>query len=377
MKKLENGFFKLVGDFLEGSIHHGGNIEQVATQLNIPVEELKDFSANINPLGFPSDLWNVLVQSFANIEAYPNPEYPELKAAIASHFNVNNDDVFVGNGASEVLDETIRAEKATDALVLAPTFGEYERLFSRIGIKVHHYQLHEENNFLCDIPTMIEQLKAHREITIICLASPNNPTGQIIAPKDLRNLVDFCNQHHRLLILDEAFIDLTVNEQESFINELEPEDNVYIIRAATKFFAIPGLRLGYCITKNEKLKKLLKVQENTWSVNGIADVFGQNMFRAKKYIKLTHDWLNAQQPALYQALQKISEIKVFPSTTNFFLFKSNDLALREKMIRRHILIRQCDDYVGLGPHYYRVAVKGPQDNVLLVKTLKQVLGRES
>ncbi|WP_433596973.1 pyridoxal phosphate-dependent aminotransferase [Limosilactobacillus reuteri] len=363
--------------FLENNIHHGGDIEQVATQLNIPIEEVKDFSANINPLGFPSDLWNVLVQSFANIEVYPNPEYPELKTAIANHFHVNNDDVFVGNGASEVLDETIQAEKATDALVLAPTFGEYERFFSRIGIKVHYYQLHEENNFLCDIPTMIEQLKAHHEITIICLASPNNPTGQIIASKDLRKLVDFCNHHHRLLILDEAFIDLTVNEQESFINELEPEDNVYIIRAATKFFAIPGLRLGYCITKNEKLKKLLKVQENTWSVNGIADVFGQNMFRAKKYIRLTHDWLNTQQPALYQALQGISEIKVFPSATNFFLFKSNDLTLREKMIRHHLLIRQCDDYVGLGSQYYRVAVKGPQDNVLLVKTLKQVLGRES
>ena len=366
----------LVGDFLKNNIHHGGNIEQVATQLNIPIEEVKDFSANINPLGFPSDLWNVLVQSFANIEVYPNPEYPELKAAIANHFNVNSDDVFVGNGASEVLDETIRAEKATDALVLAPTFGEYERLFKRVGIKVHHYQLYEKNNFSCDVQAMIEQLKAHRENTIICLASPNNPTGQIIALKDLRNLVNFCNQHHRLLILDEAFIDLTVNEQESLINELEADDRVYIIRAATKFFAIPGLRLGYCITKNKKLKTLLKVQENTWSVNGIADVFGQNMFRAKKYIKLTHDWLNIQQPALYQALQAIPEIKVFPSATNFFLFKSNDLELREKLIRHRILIRQCDDYAGLGRQYYRVAVKGPQDNILLVKTLKQVLGRE-
>lgn len=96
----------------------------------------------------------------------------------------------------------------------------------------------------------------------------------------------------------------------------------------------------------------------------------------KKYIKLTHDWLNIQQPALYQALQAIPEIKVFPSATNFFLFKSNDLELREKLIRHRILIRQCDDYAGLGRQYYRVAVKGPQDNILLVKTLKQVLGRE-
>lgn len=363
--------------FLQNGIHHGGNIEKIANQLNVPPEDIKDFSANINPLGFPSDLWNVLVQSFANIEVYPNPGYPDLKAAIAEHFGIDSDDVFVGNGATEVLDEAIRAEKATDALVLAPTFGEYERLFKRVGVNVHHYQLHEDNNFSCSVLKLIELLKAHHEITVLCLTSPNNPTGQVIAQEDLRKLVDFCNSHHRLLILDEAFIDLTIDGQSSFINRLTSDDRVYVIRAATKFFAIPGLRLGYCITKNDKLKELIRIQENTWSVNGIADVFGQNMFRAKRYIELTHQWLNVQQPALYEALQKIPQIKVFPSVTNFFLFKCKDENLRQKLINHHILIRQCDDYVGLGPQFYRIAVKGPQDNVLLVNTLKQILGREA
>lgn len=140
-------------------IHHGGNVEEIAEKLNVPMEEIKDFSANINPLGFPSDLWNVLVQSFANIEVYPNPKYPELKKAIAQHLGINSDDVFVGNGATEILDETIRAEKATDALVLAPTFGEYERLFERIGVKTHHYYLQEENNFALEINELIDLLK--------------------------------------------------------------------------------------------------------------------------------------------------------------------------------------------------------------------------
>lgn len=357
-------------------IHHGGNVEEIAEKLNVPMEEIKDFSANTNPLGFPSDLWNVLVQSFANIEVYPNPKYPELKKAIAQHLGINSDDVFVGNGATEILDETIRAEKATDALVLAPTFGEYERLFERIGVKTHHYYLQEENNFALEINELIDLLKTHHEITVICLTSPNNPTGQMISLKDLRKLADFCNKHHRLLILDESFIDLTIDEQPSFVNELTDQDRVYIVRAATKFFAIPGLRLGYGITKNAKLKTLLKIQENTWSVNGIADVFGQNMFRAKKYIELTHQWLDVQQPALYDALKKIPAIKVFPSITNFFLFKCTEPDLREKLIRQRILIRQCDDYEGLGAQYYRVAVKGPQDNVLLVNTLKKILGRD-
>ncbi len=361
---------------MKSSIHHGGNVEKIAEQLGVPIAEIKDFSANINPLGFPSDLWNVLVQSFANIEVYPDPTYTDLRTAIAQHLGVAVDDIFVGNGATEVLDEAIRATKATDAMVLAPTFGEYERLFNRIGVKAHHYNLSEADNFALSITNMLDYLKQHHEVTVICLASPNNPTGQVIAAKDLRQLVDFCNQHHRLLILDEAFIDLTVNKQSSFVKELTADDHVYVIRAATKFFAIPGLRLGYGITKNQQLKDLLRVQANPWSVNGIADVFGQNMFRAKKYIELTNEWLNVQQPALYQALRQVEGIKVFPSVTNFFLFKAADEQLRAKMLQRRILIRQCDDYVGLGPQYYRVAVKGPQDNVLMVNALKQVVGRE-
>lgn len=355
-------------------VHHGGNVERAAEKLKVPIEQIKDFSANINPLGFPSDLWNVLVQSFANIETYPDPDYPELKKAIANHLKVEPGDVFVGNGATEALDEAIRAEKATDALVLAPTFGEYEQMFKRQGVNVHHYLLDEKDNFSFKMADMLDLLKEHHEITIICLASPNNPTGQLISTGDLRKLTDFCNKHHRLLILDEAFIDLTVDQQPSFAAELTADDRVYVIRAATKFFAIPGLRLGYCVTKNQKLKKQLKVQENTWSVNGIADVFGQNMFRAQKYIQYTHEWLNSQQPALYKQLQAIKGIKVFPSTTNFFLFKSRDTDLRAKLLKANqVMIRQCDDYVGLGANYYRVAVKGPKENAFLVNTLKAVL----
>lgn len=358
-------------------IHHGGNVEKIAEELKVPIEQIKDFSANINPLGFPSDLWNVLVQSFANIETYPDPAYPELKKAIADHLKVGVGDVFVGNGATEILDEAIRAKKATDALVLAPTFGEYERMFERQGTKVHHFQLSEDNNFALDVTSMIDLLKEHHEITVICLTSPNNPTGQLTANSDLRKLTNFCNKHHRLLILDEAFIDLTVDQQPSFVSELTASDRVYVVRAATKFFAIPGLRLGYCVTKNKQLKDWLKVQENTWSVNGIADVFGQNMFRAHKYIQYTRDWLNVQQPALYQHLQQIEGIKVFPSTTNFFLFKCDDTDLRTKLLKNyHIMIRQCDDYVGLGPNYYRVAVKGPKDNALLVNALKATVGSD-
>lgn len=357
-------------------IHHGGNVEKIAAELNIPKNQFTDFSANINPLGFPKNLRKILVQSLMNIETYPDPSYSNLKSAIAKHLNLSADDVFVGNGATQVLDESLHVKKTSDALVLAPTFGEYERLFSRHGITVHHYRLQEKSNFALDVADLIQYLTNHPEISVICLTNPNNPSGQLVAVSDIRKLADFCNEQKRLLVLDEAFIDLTVGQQESFAQEIKAEDQVYVIRAATKFFAIPGLRLGYCITKNKQLKKLLKVQEDAWSVNSLADVFGQNMFKEKEYIEQTHKWLNTAQPALYKALQAIKEIKVYPSATNFFLFECKDTNLRHELIQKKIIIRQCDDYAGLGPNYYRVAVRSAPENVLLVKALKEVLGSE-
>lgn len=355
-------------------IHHGGNVEEIAKQLNIPAEKFKDFSANINPLGLPKSLRKILVQSLSDIETYPDPSYSDLKKAIARHLNVSPDDIFVGNGATQVLDESICVKKASDALVLAPTFGEYERLFARQGIHVHHYKLQEKNNFALSVNDLLQYLKNHPAITVICLTNPNNPSGQLTKSQEIRKVAAFCNRHHCLLILDEAFIDLTVGQQESFVAQMKTEDQVYVIRAATKFFAIPGLRLGYCITKNPRLKELLRRQEDAWSVNALANVFGQNMFADQKYIDSTHEWLNTQQPALYKALKDVSGLKVYPSSTNFFLFRCADANLRQELIQKKIIIRQCDDYPGLGSNYYRVAVKSASDNALLVKALKEVLG---
>lgn len=357
-------------------IHHGGNVEKIAAELNIPKNQFKDFSANINPLGFPKNLRQVLIQSLSEVETYPDPSYSDLKSAIARHFKVSATDIFVGNGATQVLDESIRVKKASDALILAPTFGEYEQVFRRQGITVHHYQLQEKNNFVLNIDDLISYLKQHPKIIVICLTNPNNPSGQLVPVQEIRKLADFCQQQNCLLILDEAFIDLTVGQQASFVEELKATDQVYVIRAATKFFAIPGLRLGYCITKNEYLKKLLKVQEDSWSVNTLADVFGQHMFKETEYIQQTHDWLNSAQPKLFAALKKIKEIKVYPSSTNFFLFRCEDADLRNKLLQKKVIIRQCDDYVGLGRNYYRVAVRSAPDNALLVKALKEVLGSD-
>lgn len=354
-------------------IHHGGNVDAAASQLHLSPSDILDFSANINPLGFPKLLLPIFKNVSSLVTNYPDPRYQKLKRSLAQHYGLSVSDIFVANGGTQLLDEAIRAVHAPEALILAPTFGEYEQMFSRLGTHVHHFRLTANNNFQPDVDQIMTTLKDQSQITAICLTNPNNPTGSLVSPADLRRLVNFCNRNRKTLILDEAFIDLTINDQQTFIPQLTAADRVIVARSATKLFAIPGLRLGYGVTKNRHLQQQMAKQEEDWSVNAIADKFGQQMYTAKSYLEQTKDWLTREQPHLWQALAKIPQLTVYPSQANFILFHCERRDLRELLMKKRILIRQCDDYVGLGPEFYRVAVRSSKENAILVKAIQQVL----
>lgn len=355
------------------AIHHGGNVEKIAEELGAPVDQLLDFSANINPLGFPPEMWNSLVDGMGFIEHYPDVEYTQLRQTIANHFEIETDDVLVSNGGAQMLDEVIRAIHPQESVVMAPSFGEYENFLNRINSTVHHFELEEQDNFHVDIDKLIQFLKDNKQVTAICLANPNNPTGDAVSTDDLEKLVKFCNKQNRYLILDEAFIDLTYPALDTYIDHLSDGDNVVVVHSTTKYFAIPGLRLGYAVVMKDKLKQRILAQQNPWSVNTVAEQFGRQMYTAKRHIQDTTTWLTDQVPALQQELSKIDDIKAFPTKTNYILFKSERTDLRDLLIQFGIIIRQCDDYEGLDAHYYRVAIKTAEQNGLLIEAIKKVL----
>lgn len=351
---------------------HGGNREEISRKTGVDADELIDFSANINPLGLSSKLARVIQQAIPDVIYYPNPKYPELKHAIASHYEVNDDDVFVGNGAVQMIFDTAVALKSKTALVLAPTFGEYERSLSRAGAKVEHYILSPINNFQVNVDHLLDYLMDHSQIDLICLCNPNNPTGQVIAPEKVQRLAKYCRTHQIWLILDEAFMDFVAEDSLSYLHLLDPSDPVIIIRSATKFFAIPGLRLGFAMTKNESLKQQLSTQSEPWSVNTLAQKFGEHMYEDQAYIDRTYDWLQQEKDYLYQQLQMIPYLSVYPSKVNYYLLKSKVPNLREKLWPLKIMIRDCSDYYELGSKYYRVAVRSHQENEQLIAALKKL-----
>lgn len=351
---------------------HGGNREAIAQQTGLDVSTLIDFSANINPLGLSPKLKSILIDSLDDLIYYPNPQYPQLKGAISNYLNVSVDDVFVGNGAVQMIFDTATALHSTHAVVLAPTFGEYERSLRRAGATVDYYRLRAENQFRVVLPELLSFLDQQPTVDLLCLCNPNNPSGQVLMPTEIQQLADYCRQHQIWLILDEAFMDFIDHDQLSYIDRLREADPVMIIRSATKFFAIPGLRLGFAVTKHLQLKQRLLEQVEPWSVNTLAARFGEHMYDDQAYIQATYAWLATEKKALYQGLRTVAYLTVYPSATNYYLLKSQQPQLREQLWPKGLMIRDCSDYVGLDTSYYRVAVRSHAENQTLLAALHEL-----
>lgn len=354
---------------------HGGNREKIAHKLGLNADQMIDFSANINPAGLSNYMAGILQRSLSQIIYYPNPDYPKLKAAIADHFNVSPQDVMVGNGAVQMIFDVANIVKAKRALVLAPTFGEYERSFVRAGIAVDHFYLQVADQFEMNPDALIDYLRTHDTIDLICLCNPNNPTGSLIKPAAIQQVADYCRDHHKWLIIDEAFMDFVAQDKWSFINQLTTQSLVIILRSATKFFAIPGLRLGFAITKNSALKEVRQQYAEPWSVNTLADQFGQHMYEDTDYIEKTYQWLNNEKRWLFSGLQALPGIQPFNSVTNYYLIKSAVPNLQEKLWHQRVMIRSCADYNGLGADYYRVAVRSHHENEQLMTAMHAVINK--
>lgn len=352
---------------------HGGNRDAISKITGIASDKLIDFSANINPMGLDDKLREQLIKSLKDIVYYPDPKYLRLKDSLGTHFNVSKEDIFVGNGAVQMIFDTVIALNSQNALVLAPTFGEYERSLRRAGVQVKRFLLKKQNDFQVDVSDLLSYLRANPKIDLLCICNPNNPTGQVMQPDSINKLNAYCQKNGIWLILDEAFMDFVQRDKLSYIPYLSENSPIIIIRSATKFFAIPGLRLGFAVTKNKLLKQSLLNQSEPWSVNTLAKSFGEHMYEATDYIRDTYKWLGQEKSFLYAQLIKIPYLTVYSSKVNYYLLQSQIPKLREKLWDFGIMIRDCSDYYGLEGNYYRVAVRSHTENLKLISALQQVI----
>ena len=379
---------------------HGGNIYKVFREKNI--KEILDYSSNINPYGIPESLKKRITENLEVLERYPDPDYVELRQKLANLNKVNLSDIILGNGATEIIFLFMKVINPKKILIVSPTFGEYERAVKATEIsgdtvdlscsngdnknienkkiEIEYFELKESDDFKLNIENLKNELENKYDLLIIC--NPNNPTGKFLKLAQTEEILKECNKYDTKLFIDEAFIEfLSDGMKESIINTEENKKNLFVTRAFTKFFAIPGLRLGYGMYFDKELEQKISEKKEPWSVNNIAEMAGLTVLDDTEYIGKTLKWITEEKIYMYEKLNEISGIKVYETEVNFitgkideklFLEGLNVKILREKMLEQGILIRDASNFNFLDERFFRLAIKDRASNERVIEAMKEI-----
>lgn len=351
---------------------HGGNVIEISRKYNIRKSKIIDFSSNINPLGFPEGVQNLIKRGVNEIVSYPDSSSTELKEEIARCLGIREKNILVGNGSTELIYLIARVLKPKRALIPIPTFCEYERSLHAVGCELRYVSLKEKNQFTFDMSDTFSLLP---QIDILYVCNPNNPTGVLYRKNETISLIEQAEKKGVLLVFDEAFMDFT--DDESVRDEIKKRENLIVIKSLTKFFGIPGLRLGYLVSNPNIVDKISYYKE-PWSVNVFAQKAGVACFKDSRFRLKTKNFIDRERTYMLDKLGKLKGLKAYDSTTNYLLIKIvktglSSSKLYEMMAGEGFLIRDCCSFQGLGNKFIRVAVKRRKQNNLLIENLKRIL----
>lgn len=337
---------------------HGGDIYRHP--------DVIDFSVNTNPLGAPESVKRAVQESVADIEHYPDVRCEALREAISGFEQVNMEEILCGNGAAELFFAAVQAVRPQKALVTAPSFSEYEEALRSVGAEVEYYYLCEEDNFQIR-EDYVDKLS--KEIDMIFLCNPNNPTGQIIDRDMLIKILDRCKKQNIIVILDECFLEFLDEPNRYEMSDLREEyPNLLIIKAFTKIFSMPGLRLGYAISSNQDTLEEMSWKLQQWNVSVPAQMAGvAALERPEEYIRQTREYVSGQREYMRNIMKMMGYV-VFASKANYLFFKGRP-GLEKEALEAGFLIRDCQNYEGLSEGFYRIAVRTKEENERLITWL--------
>ena len=363
---------------------HGGDLWTAQELYGIEADRFLDFSANMNPFGPPSSVAEVLRNYADRIGRYPDPAVRGLRRKLAMYHDVDERNVLVGNGAAELIDLVVRLLKPAYTVLTAPCFNEYEDAARKCGSQVRTLTLEPDNQFSLHLSAVLNQLKQLRDEgvtsreTLWFLGSPNNPTGQLIDPEIIRLLLE----EGETVAVDEAFMDFVEDaDRWSLLLDASNSSRLIVIRSMTKFYAIPGIRLGYLVAGASLVQALGELQI-PWSVNSLAQIIGEAVLDETDYHDKTIEWLQAERPWFAEQLHSLG-LTVYEGAVNYVLFEIperfgwSSRQLQKALGTRGILIRDASGYEGLNGSYCRSAVRFREDHVRLVGELGTLLRKQS
>lgn len=357
---------------------HGGDVLGAAKALGLEQSKIIDFSANINPLGPPPGVFDSISNCMDMIVHYPDPHCRELKEALSQYLEIKEKYIIMGNGVSELIYLLVRVLNCRRALIPVPTFTEYGIAVITAGGVVNEFPLQPEDGFRLDADKVISQLSPG-DLIFVC--NPNNPTGNLYPRNALLYLLKNAEAKDAYLVVDEAFIDFVSDVKgHSMVSRVVKSSNLIVFYSLTKFFGIPGLRLGAMIGPSQLVEKMVAAKD-PWNVNLFAQVAGVAALKDVEHMKKTRELVKTERKYLYNRLVDLPGIKPFPGEANYLLvnikgtgFKCGELT--KLLGQRGVLVRDCSSFSGLGDDYIRVAVKTRAENRQLIAELAKVLEGE-
>lgn len=343
---------------------HGGDIWRYGSA------PLLDFSASLNPLGMAPEVEEAALRGLRACVHYPDPKCSALTEALTSALGVPASWVLWGNGAAALLNTVAAALRPRRALVFDPCFGEYRRALDAVDCTVISSRLLPEENFDLTLRHLDDLTP---DLDLVALCNPNNPTGRCISSEVLLEVLERCAQRRVPVLVDESFFTLSDPECRTDLILLLERFPLLLLRSLTKDHCIPGLRLGYLLCADPALRQKLAAWEQPWAVSVPAQFAGTAALTRPDWPERARNVFVPQRERLMLALRKLG-LQAWESHANFLLFRAPGRGnLVEKMLNQGILIRSCASFYGLGEDYYRIVVRGEEENTALLAALTRTL----
>ena len=328
-----------------------------------------DFSVNITPIGVPLSVKTILKKNLNNIQNYPDFHSTELISSLKKYTGLPKSNLMVGNGAIEIIYNfsfTFLSKK-TKVLIPIPTFQEYETVAKLNDCKILYFKT---MNLSKNIDLFISQIPRNG---CVFLCNPNNPTGKLLSKEQLNLIIQKAKKLSSIVFVDECFIELVPESNESIILYVKKYDNLFVLRSLTKSFGLAGIRIGYAAASKQLIEILQKIQI-PWSVNSLAQNAAKIAIKNNFHLIKSKSVIKKELIYLKNKISQLDGFEYNDSSTNFILIKTkyDSTKLQQKLLKHKILIRDCKNFRGLDNHYFRIAIKSHKDNVKLVKALEKI-----
>jgi threonine-phosphate decarboxylase len=358
-------------------IAHGGNVHAVARERRWPLQRLVDFSASINPLGPSPRAIRAITRALPQIVHYPDPDCVVLRVALSQRHGLPTDTVAVGNGSTELIHLLPQIIDLRRVLIIGPTFSEYARAIQQQGGTVVPLNADRQSAYRPPIQDAISTVrKESSELTAVVLCNPNSPTGRMVVAKEVRALAAAASRTGAWVIVDETFAEYC--EECSVLSDATEESKLraklVVLRSFTKFYAIPGLRVGYLVASRAVAARM-RARLPTWSVNNLAQAAAVAALFDERHTQRSLRFMTQERPRLTARLREFPGVTVYPSDANFLLLEvPRSAAGVVQALKRHgVLLRDCSGIPGLSARTVRVAVRRRDENDRLLKLLQSAL----